>query len=83
MERSIESSQTEDQMSQFFKNEDVLPDDYPIYASYLYIADGDLYRSDYHGITVAELKLREGFKEVRRCNIQARIQEQIDLIVKE
>lgn len=55
-----------------FPEECVLPDDYPIYGNYLYVADGNLYCSDYHGITVGSLKRREGFKEVRRCNISAR-----------
>lgn len=55
-----------------FPNEDVLPDDYPIYGDYLYVVDGKPYRSDYHGITVHELKRREKFTEVRRCNIAAR-----------
>src|SRR5690348_16784464 len=49
-----------------FPNEEVLPDDYPIYGDYLYVADGKLYRSDWHGISVRSLKAREGFKEVRR-----------------
>ena len=55
-----------------FPNEDVLPDDYPVYGDYLYVADGKLYRSDWHHITVRQLKGCEGFKEVRRCNIEAR-----------
>lgn len=57
---------------QTFPNEGVLPDDYPVYGDYMYVADGKLYRSDWHGITVRELKGREGFNEVRRCNITAR-----------
>jgi len=55
-----------------FPNEEVLPDDYPIYGDYIYVADGKVYRSDWHGVTVAHLKRHEGFKEVRRCNIYAR-----------
>lgn len=55
-------------MSTIFPDERVLPDDYPIYGDYFYLADGKVYRSDWHGVTVAELKTREGFKEVRRCN---------------
>lgn len=55
-----------------FPNEDVLEDDYPIYGNYLYIADGKVYMSDWHGITVGQLKAKEGFKEVRRCNMSAR-----------
>jgi hypothetical protein len=55
-----------------FPNEDVLPDDYPIYGDYLYVTDGKMYRSDWHDVTVRDLKIREKFKEVRRCNIEAR-----------
>ena len=55
-----------------FDNETVLPDNYPIYGDYLYVCDGTLYRSDYFDITVGQLKAREGFNEVRRCNIAAR-----------
>lgn len=53
-------------------SEPLLPDDYPIFADYLYVADGNLYRSDYHGITAKELKARCGFKELRRCDIFGR-----------
>lgn len=59
-------------MTALFENETVLPDDYPVYGDYLYVADGKLYRSDWHGVTVADLKRNEGFKEVRRCNLEAR-----------
>jgi hypothetical protein len=52
--------------------ENVLPDDYPVYGDYLYVADGKVYRSDWHGITVRQLKIREGFKEVRNCDIMGR-----------
>lgn len=55
-------------VSEFFQDEKVLPDDYPIYGDYIYLADGKVYRSDWHGVTVAELKRREKFQEVRRCN---------------
>ncbi len=58
--------------SPLFPDETVLPDDYPIYGDYLYVADGKLYRSDWHGINVRQLRNREGFSEVRRCNIEAR-----------
>lgn len=44
-------------------NEPVLEDDYPIYGNYLYVCDG---------ITVRQLKLRENFTEVRRCDIVSR-----------
>ena len=53
---------------QYDATETVLPDDYPIYGDYLYIADGKLYRSNWHDVTVSELKRREGFKEVRRAS---------------
>lgn len=49
-------------------NETILEDDYPIYGDYFYLADGKVYRSDYHDITARELKAREGFKELRRCD---------------
>lgn len=52
--------------------EDILPDDYPIYGNYFYIADGKLYRSDWHDITVRQLKAYEGFNEVCRCDIYGR-----------
>ncbi len=51
-----------------FSDETVLPDDYPVYGDYFYLADGKVYRSNWHDITVSELKRREGFKEIRRCN---------------
>ena len=60
-------------MERVFDNEDILPDDYPIYGDYAYVTDGKVYRSDWHRITVKELKKRMGFKEVRRCNIVDRI----------
>ncbi len=53
-------------------DEPILPDDYPIYGDYLYVVDGNVYRSDWHGVTVRQLKYREGFKEVRRCDIMGR-----------
>lgn len=55
-----------------FPDEEVLEDDYPVYGNYLYVADGKVYMSDWHGVTVKYLKAKEGFKEVRRCNISAR-----------
>ncbi len=54
-------------------DEPVLADDYPIYADYLYVADGKVVRSDWHGITVRQLKGREGYAEVRRCDIDGRL----------
>lgn len=55
-------------MSDLFPDETILPPDYPIYGDYFYLADGKVYKSDWHDVTVRELKAREGFKEVRRCN---------------
>ena len=55
-------------MVDFLAGERVLEDDYPIYGDYFYLADGKVYRSDWHGITVRELKGREGFTEVRSCD---------------
>lgn len=54
--------------SEFLASERVLEDDYPIYGDYFYLADGKVYRSDWHGVTVADLKRKEGFKEVRSCD---------------
>jgi hypothetical protein len=55
-----------------FDNEDLLPDDYPIYGDYIYVVDGKPYRSDWHGITARELRLRLKASEIRRCNLVAR-----------
>ena len=64
----FERKQKEIAMSTFYRDERILEDDYPIYGDYLYLADGRVYRSDWHDVTVAELKRREGFKEVRNCS---------------
>lgn len=53
-------------------DEPILPDDYPIYGDYYYVCDGHVYRSDWHDITVGELKRHEGFTEVRRCDAVTR-----------
>jgi hypothetical protein len=53
-------------------NEPVLADDYPIYADYAYVADGNVTISDYHAITVREFKFRIGAKEIRRCDLHGR-----------
>lgn len=47
-------------------DEPVLPEDYPIYGNFNYLADGKLIVSDWHGITAREFKAREGIKELRR-----------------
>jgi len=53
-------------------NEPVLPDDYPIYAGYVYVADGVPVVSDWHGINAREFKMREGITELRRCDLSGR-----------
>jgi hypothetical protein len=55
-----------------FPGEGLLPDDYPIYGNYLYVADGKVVMSDWHDITAKQFKQREGYLELRRCNIEAR-----------
>lgn len=55
-----------------FPDEGILPDDYPVYGNYLYVADGKVIMSNWHDVTVGFMKRQEGFKEVRRCNIYAR-----------
>lgn len=53
-------------------NEPVLPDDYPIYAGYVYVADGVPVVSDWHDVTAKEFKAREGITELRRCDLAGR-----------
>lgn len=53
-------------------NEPVLPDNHPIYADYVYVADGVPVVSDWHDITVREFKMREGITELRRCDLSGR-----------
>ena len=53
-------------------DEPILPDDYPVYGDYLYVADGKVIRSDWHGVTVAKLKRVLGAQEIRRCDIYGR-----------
>lgn len=53
-------------------NEPELPDDYPIYGNYLYVADGKVIRSDWHGITAGQLKQREKITKLCRCDIIGR-----------
>lgn len=52
--------------------ESVLPDDYPVYGSYLYVADGKVIASNWHDITVGRLKRLLGAKEIRRCDMFGR-----------
>lgn len=56
----------------FTEKERALPDDYPIYGDYLYVVDGKVYRSDWHDITVRELKRHLKATEVRNCDIYGR-----------
>lgn len=65
-------------------NEEILPDDYPVYGDYLYVCDGKVVRSDLMHGTVADLKrdLRSHYKleakEIRRCDIEGRRQNLLD-----
>lgn len=55
------------------KGEDILPDDYPIHWDYCYVCDGRVRISPLGGgCTIADLKRTEGFKEIRRCDLNAR-----------
>ena len=53
-------------------NEPILPDDYPVYGNYLYVADGKVVRSDWHEVTARFFKAKEGVKELRRCDMAGR-----------
>lgn len=53
-------------------NEPELPDDYPIYGGYSYVADGRHIISDYHGITAGELKRRLKAETLCRCDLTGR-----------
>lgn len=53
-------------------NEPILPDNYPIYADYIYLADGKPIISDWHEITALEFKKRLKITELRRCDIVRR-----------
>jgi hypothetical protein len=53
-------------------NDPVLPDDYPIYGGYAYLADGEPIISEWHEITASELKRRMGIAELRRCDLVGR-----------
>ncbi len=59
-------------MPDILPKETALEDGYPIYGNYLYVVDGEVYRSDYHGITVRQLKQHLNAGEVRRCDIFGR-----------
>ena len=53
-------------------DEPLLEDDYPIYGDYLYVADGKVIRSDWHGVTARQLRGYLGATELRRCDIEGR-----------
>jgi len=48
-----------------------LPDDYPVYAGYHYVADGEPFRSEIEG-TVKRLKVRLGAAVITSCDIIGR-----------
>lgn len=48
-----------------------LPDDYPVYWDYLYVADGTVIRSDIQG-TIRQLKHDVGAKVITSCDIEGR-----------
>lgn len=52
-------------------DEPVLPDDYKVYCTYCYVADGQVIRSMIEG-TVRQLKADIPAKEIRRCDMDAR-----------
>jgi hypothetical protein len=52
-------------------DEPILPDDYPVYCGYAYVADGMVILSDIQG-TVRNLKRDAKAKEIRRCDMNGR-----------
>lgn len=62
---------------EYFENEEILEDDYPVYGEYIYLCDGDPIRSGVFG-TVKDLKLylkkNWNFKacQIRSCNLRER-----------
>lgn len=59
-------------MESEYPRERILPDDYPVYAGYAYVADGKVVISDWHDITVKHFKLALKAKEIRNCDLSAR-----------
>jgi hypothetical protein len=51
--------------------ETVCEDEYPVYAGYIYVADGSPWMSPMTG-TVADIKRRYGYSEIRRCELVKR-----------
>lgn len=59
------------QLDGVIDNEDILPDNYPVYWGYAYVCDGKVRLSPIKGDVLA-LKFELGVKEVRRCNLVGR-----------
>lgn len=55
--------------------ETVLPDEYPVYCGYLYVADGTAVSSDIRG-TAADLKNYLNARELRRCDFVQRMKDE-------
>jgi hypothetical protein len=61
-----------------YDGEELLDDDYPVYLDYWYVCDGEPKRCPLFGMdgdnpTVRDLRRTFQCKEVRRCNIMARL----------
>lgn len=52
-------------------SEQVLPDDYPVYAGYAYVADGKPVTAWISG-NVAALKRKTGASEIKNCDLYGR-----------
>jgi len=55
-----------------YENEEVYPNDYPVYPGFLYVADGELRQWDDVQAKVMDMKIKWKVAEVRRCNMLAR-----------
>ena len=55
-------------VTDFFEDEVILADDFPVYYDYVYIADGKVIVSDIEG-TVRDLRRDVNVKEIRSCSI--------------
>lgn len=53
-------------MDEFADDEPILEDNYPVFASYFYVADGKVVRSPVEG-RVRDLKRALKANEIRRC----------------
>jgi hypothetical protein len=62
---------TEDRLKVRPIRETILPDDYPVYAGYAYVADGKVIVSDVSG-TVKLLKNDTGATEIKSCDLVGR-----------